>query len=135
MPNDSQGGPARPMRVLVVEDRADAAESLALLLRLYGHEVDVTAGCEQALRSARLNTPDAVLMDIGRPGCDGYAVARRLLEDLPTRPLVVAITGHGMPSDHERSVREGFDHQLVKPVDLDHLARLLRGHADALGRA
>jgi signal transduction histidine kinase/ActR/RegA family two-component response regulator len=111
--------------VLVIEDNADAREMLRLALELDGHRVetaaDGTAGVEAALRS----TPDLVLVDIGLPGLDGYAVARRLRAALGHRVTLVALTGYGQTEDRRRTSEAGFDAHLVKPVDPDVLSRAL----------
>ena len=113
-------------RLLVVDDNVDAAESMALLLALDGHQVRVAHDGHQALALAGELAPQAVLLDIGLPGMDGYEVARRLRESAATRAaLLVALTGYGQEEDRRRSLDAGFDHHLVKPVDLDTLRRLL----------
>jgi CheY-like chemotaxis protein len=106
-------------RVLVVDDNVDAAETLAELLRLHGHEV-VTAHCgPDAITSAQAYCPEAVFLDLGLRGLDGYAVARQLQAmDSKARPrLLVAVTGYGTEEDRIRSRSAGFDAHLVKPVD------------------
>ena len=120
---EEEGGPAR---ILLVEDNVDAAEALAELLRLWGHEVEVTHDGAAALHSAGAIRPGVVLLDIGLPGMDGYQVAGalRLLPELQGT-LIVALTGYGQESDRQRSARAGFDHHLVKPVDLEELRRLV----------
>jgi signal transduction histidine kinase/ActR/RegA family two-component response regulator len=111
--------------VLVIEDNADAREMLRLALELDGHRVetaeDGTTGVEVALRT----TPDLVLVDIGLPGLDGYAVARRLRAALGHRVTLVALTGYGQSEDRRRTSEAGFDAHLVKPVDPDVLSRAL----------
>jgi two-component system CheB/CheR fusion protein len=127
--------PLPPLHVLVVEDCADARESLALLLGLFGCRVDGAAGCAEAMARAGAAPPDVLLMDIGLPACDGYAVAKRLRGLCERAPLVVATTGYGRECDRRRSAEEGFDHHLVKPVDPAELVGILRRHARSLGRA
>jgi PAS domain S-box-containing protein len=115
-----------PARILLVEDNVDAADALAELLRLWGHEVEVAHDGAKAVRSAGAIRPDVVLLDIGLPGMDGYQVAdalRRLPE--LQGALIVALTGYGQESDRQRSARAGFDYHLVKPVDLEELRRLV----------
>jgi PAS domain S-box-containing protein len=111
-------------RILVVDDNQDSAESLALLLEIHGHEVRTAFAGLDALETASTFRPDVVLLDIGLPGMDGYEVARRLRAD-DHRGLLVALTGYGRDDDRQRSLEAGFDHHLVKPVDLDELARVL----------
>jgi len=118
----------RPTRVLVVEDNLDAAVTLVDLLTLWGYEVSAVHDGLAAVEVAPQYRPDVVLLDIGLPGIDGYEVARRLrrrseLDGL----LVVAVTGYGQESDRQRAREAGFDHHLVKPVDLETLRRLLGG--------
>src|SRR5262245_31205665 len=92
------------LRVLVVEDHTDTADSMAQLLGLYGFEVRVARDGPGALAAVQMFQPDAVLLDIGLPGMDGYEVARRL-RDLaaPRRPLLVAVSGYGREQDKRRS--------------------------------
>ncbi|MFG6415983.1 ATP-binding protein [Roseateles sp. DC23W] len=117
--------PAR--RVLLIDDNEDAAESLAMMLSLDGHEVRTGFSAEAALKMALDWLPDVVLLDIGLPGMDGYEVARRLRAAAPAAPMrLVALTGYGQPEDRQRSARAGFDMHLVKPVALEALADALR---------
>lgn len=118
--------PAAPRRVLVVDDNADMAESLALLLRLRGHQVEVAHEGREALRTAAAFHPEAVLLDIGLPGLDGYQVATKLRRRRRTaQALIVALTGYGQEEDQRRSRAAGFDHHLVKPVAPQVLYELL----------
>ena len=113
-------------RVLVIDDNEDATDSLGVLLELEGHEVAVAYDAHAGMSAARSFRPDAVLLDIGLPGMDGYEAARRLREEFGEAcPLLVAMTGYGQAKDMERSKAAGFDHHLVKPVDEETLARLL----------
>jgi CheY-like chemotaxis protein len=117
--------PVGVRHVLVIEDNADAREMLRIALELDGHRVETAAdgvtGVETALRS----TPDLVLVDIGLPELDGYAVARRLRAALGARVTLVALTGYGQTEDRRRASEAGFDAHLVKPVDPDVLSRAL----------
>jgi signal transduction histidine kinase/CheY-like chemotaxis protein len=114
-------------RVLVVDDNVDSAETLALLLRLGGHQVETAYSGRTALESARLNRPEIVMLDIGMPGMDGLEVARRLRDELGLKDVVlVAMTGYGQDEDRRRSQIAGFNSHLVKPVDLDRLNNLLK---------
>jgi signal transduction histidine kinase len=120
------GGSGR--RVLVVEDNADAADSLALLLRATGYEVRVVGDGPAALEAAPGFRPDVVLLDIGLPKMDGYEVARRLRRDPATGDvLLVALSGYGQDEDRRRSHAAGFDAHFVKPVELEKLQALLAG--------
>jgi CheY-like chemotaxis protein len=112
-------------RALVVDDNEDTAESLALLLRLWGHTVFVAHDGPEALEVARVHQPEVVLLDLGLPGMDGYEVARRLGGSDPRRPLLWAMTGYAQEEDRRRSKEAGFDQHLVKPVDPDALEMLL----------
>jgi PAS domain S-box-containing protein len=123
-----------PARVLLVEDNADAAESLVMLLELLGHRVRVVNDGHAALEAARANVPDVMLVDIGLPGMDGYELARRVRQDVKLRQAVlVALTGYGRDEDRKRALAAGFDDHLVKPVNADVLrglvARLSAGAA------
>ncbi|MHA3772305.1 PAS domain-containing protein [Verrucomicrobiota bacterium sgz303538] len=114
------------LRVLVVDDNLDTAQGLARLLRLSGHQTEVAHDGPAALERARFYIPDAVLLDIGLPGMDGYEVAAQLREDhICGAALLIAISGYGQDEDRRRSRAAGFDHHLIKPVDLDHLRGLL----------
>jgi len=116
--------PIRPKRILVVDDNRDAAESLAALLRLEGHEVATTFSGHDALAAESSLRPEVILLDIGLPGMSGYEVAQRLREvGSPAR--LIALTGYGQPEDRERALRAGFHRHLVKPVDPGPLARVL----------
>jgi CheY-like chemotaxis protein len=113
--------------MLVVDDNADTADSLAMLLRLHGHEVQVAYNGPAALQAAEAGPFDVILLDIGLPRMDGYEVARRLRARADgARPVLVAITGYAYEADRRRSQEAGFDHHLVKPVGPDRLEELLR---------
>ena len=113
-------------RVLVVDDNVDAAESLAMLLRLAGHEVRAVHRGEAVLDAARDFRPQAVLLDIGLPGLTGYDLAP-LIRKQPglEAVLLVAVTGYGQEEDKRRAREAGFDHHLTKPADLSVLHALL----------
>ena len=117
--------PARRLRIVVVDDNADGAESLATLLGFAGHDVRVCHDGPAALAVVPAFRPDVVLCDIGLPGLDGYEVARRL-RGLGLGPAaLVALTGYGQEEDRRRSREAGFQAHLVKPVDPQALAGLL----------
>lgn len=116
-----------PRRVLVVDDNADAAETLAALLRLDGHDTRVCHDGPTALDAAAQFSPEVVFLDIGMPGIDGIEVARRLRQSPDNGALLVAVTGWGQASDRQRTAEAGFDHHLVKPVDGALVRRLLAG--------
>ncbi len=113
-------------RVLVVDDNTDAAESIAMLLRLWGHRVRVAYTGPEALRAAEEYQPDVAFLDIGLPGMDGYEVARRLRQQ-PTfqRTVLAAVTGYGQEDDRRRSAEAGFNHHLTKPVAPEALQKIL----------
>ena len=113
-------------RILIVDDNADAANSLALLLEMDGHTTRPVYGSVAALESARDFDPHVVLLDIGLPGMDGYEVARRL-RARGSKAKIVALTGYGQRDDLERSRDAGFDAHMVKPVDLQLLRRQIGG--------
>jgi signal transduction histidine kinase/ActR/RegA family two-component response regulator len=123
---------ARPdtLRILVVDDNEDAADTLAMLLEASGHEVLVEHGSRRALARAREAGPEGAprvcLLDIGLPDMDGAELARHLRAQPETAgALLVAVTGYGQDSDRERTRAAGFDHHLVKPIDLDKLHAIL----------
>ncbi|HEX5819110.1 MAG TPA: PAS domain S-box protein [Gemmatimonadales bacterium] len=123
--------PGVPLRVLVVDDNVDTADSLAMLLSAIGHDVRTAytglAGLEIALSFA----PNAVLLDIGLPELDGYQVAKRIRAQSPDENLMlVAMTGYGQSSERQRSLESGFDHHLVKPADFTVLQALLATMVD-----
>jgi PAS domain S-box-containing protein len=126
-PTEHQAPRKVPVRsVLVVDNNQDAADSLALLLRLSGQEVRTAYDGPAALDLARDRPPDVVLLDIGMPGMDGLEVARRLRQDLGLKEvLLVALTGYGRDEDRRRTQQAGFNAHLVKPVDLHALEPLL----------
>jgi CheY-like chemotaxis protein/two-component sensor histidine kinase len=117
----------RPLRVLVVDDNADAASMLAMLLEALGHQVVVEHGSRRALERAKSDAPDVCLLDIGLPEMDGNELARSLRATPETAGAVlVAVTGYGQEGDRTRTMEAGFDHHLVKPVDTQKLAAILK---------
>ena len=114
------------LRVLVVDDLRDGADSLALLLEIWGHRSAVAYTGESALEVAMTFRPDVVLLDIGLPGLDGFEVARRLRQ-LPglARCRLMALTGNRQVDDLERSKEAGMDYHFLKPMDLTFLRGLL----------
>jgi len=116
----------RRRRLMVIDDNRDAAESMSMLFELWGHEVVCVYDGRAALDTVAKFHPDAVFLDIGLPGMDGYEIAERLRE-LPqaTRMVLVAITGYGQDEDRRRSREAGIDHHLVKPVSPETLHELL----------
>lgn len=114
------------MRVLIVDDCKDTVDSLSILLHLWGHEVRVAYDGATAADTASNFKPEVVLLDILLPGLNGYQVARQLRQ-IPelSGTLLVAVTGYAENGDFAKSQEAGFDRQLVKPVELDELQRLL----------
>jgi len=117
-----------PVRVLIVEDNADAAEALGLLLEVARVEARIAHDGREALEVAKAERFDVILVDIGLPGMDGYEVARRLRE-MPEckRTLLAALTGYGRSEDRQKALDAGFSVHLVKPVELELLEPLLAG--------
>jgi signal transduction histidine kinase/ActR/RegA family two-component response regulator len=123
------------LRILIVEDNADAAESLALLLEMLGHEVRTVHDGESALATAHEYQPEAVLLDIGLPGIDGYEVARRLRTDPScSHARLIAVSGYGLEADRRRARDSGFDGHVIKPVEANALRTLL-SESDPVGNA
>jgi CheY-like chemotaxis protein len=122
--------PRSKRRVLVVDDNRDSAETIADLLRLWGHLPHTAHDGHTALRLVEELHPEVLLLDLGLPGLDGYGVARTVRgtghqDDL----LLVAVTGYGQAADRERTAAAGFDYHLVKPVDPEELQRVLLEHS------
>ena len=117
-------------RILVADDNRDAADSLAVMLRIAGHDVRTAYDGQQALDLAETFKPSLALLDLGMPRVNGHDTARRLRETEHGRNIVIiALTGWGQPEDRNRSLAAGFDHHLVKPVDPSMLERLLAAPA------
>jgi PAS domain S-box-containing protein len=117
---------AKPRRVLLIEDDADARAMLRMTLELDGHVVGDAADGVRGLELFKAMSPEVGIIDIGLPGMDGYEIARRIREaPQGRRMLLLALTGYGSAVDATRSTEQGFDHHLVKPVDAAHLARLI----------
>lgn len=115
-------------RVLVVDDNQDSAETIAMLIELWGHQARIVHNGPAALAEAPEWRPQVVLLDIGLPGIDGYEVARRLRQEpAMAGVMLVAMTGYGQERDRRMSSEAGFDHHLVKPVDPEVLQKLLAG--------
>lgn len=124
---DAGAGP--PRRVLVVDDVADAADLLAMVIQMQGHDVQVARSGPAAIELAATYRPDVVLLDLGMPDMDGYEVACRLrAQEGGERMTIIAVTGYGRDEDRERTRAAGFDHHMVKPLDEDALRRVLRDH-------
>lgn len=125
---ESVFAPPRSRRILVVDDNVDAAETLAELLELWGHDVCAVHDGAAALEAVGEYGPEVVLLDIGLPGMDGYEVARRLREGEDAgkeRMLLIAVTGYGQEEDRRRSHDATLDYHLTKPVDPEALRQVL----------
>jgi CheY-like chemotaxis protein len=121
---ESAGGP--PLSVLIAESHADGAESLAALLRLYGHDVTVARTGPAALAAAAREPPDVLIVEPRLAGVDGWEVVRRLRAAVP-QPLCVAVTTSGQPEDRRRSTAAGIAAHLLKPADPAALVGILAG--------
>jgi PAS domain S-box-containing protein len=114
-------------RVLIVDDQADAADSLAMSLSHEGFAVDTSYSSEEALLRYVADGYSIALLDIGMPGLDGYELCRRIRRcDSSKQPLLIAITGYGQPHERERALAAGFDEHFIKPVDMPRLLQTLR---------
>ena len=119
--------PRLPLRILIVEDNADAAEGLKAILESEGYHVRVAGDAVEGLEIAPSFAPDVVLSDIGLPGVDGYELAERLrASPSSSAALLVAISGYGREEDKQRAASAGFDEHFIKPLDLERLRSLLR---------
>ena len=116
--------PAR-RRILIIDDNVDARQAVAVLLQLAGHEVHEAEDGPSGLVSATQLRPDAIFVDIGLPGIDGFELARRLRSPESAKPRLIALTGYGHPDHRRRGTEAGFDAYLVKPVGIDVLLREL----------
>jgi CheY-like chemotaxis protein len=122
--------PGHTHRILIVDDNEDGAQSLAMLLELQGNQVRTAYDGPEAVQAVAQFHPDVVLLDIGLPTLNGYDTARLMREHPDSRDaLIIALTGWGQEEDRRRSREAGFDHHLVKPVDLRVLEELLDGTA------
>ncbi|MEP7244358.1 MAG: response regulator [Gammaproteobacteria bacterium] len=114
-------------RVLIADDNRDAAESLAMLLQMEGHEVSVAQDGPEAVILFAQVQPEYAILDIGMPGLNGYEVARRMRRDARGRTLhLIAVTGWGQQADKELAFAAGFDHHFTKPLEPDKLIALLK---------
>jgi CheY-like chemotaxis protein len=126
MANEMAGTSAKPRRVLIVDDNVDLAEALRQVIEGAGHEAVVATSSVEALQLAGAIAPDVVVSDIELPVMDGYELALHLR----TQPelastIFVALTGYGRVHDERRSRESGFQHHLVKPVDVDRLLKIV----------
>jgi len=128
-PQAEREEPATPkskLHILIVDDNRDGADSLAMMLRIIGHDIVTAYDGQEGVEAAERHQPDVVLLDIGLPKLNGYEACRRIREQAGARSLVlIAVTGWGQDEDRRRSHAAGFDHHLVKPVDPNALMKLL----------
>jgi CheY-like chemotaxis protein len=118
--------PNSTLKVLVVDDNADALMLMTLRLRRLGHDVRQAADGQSALQTAAEYQPDVVLMDLAMPGIDGHSTARALRQlEQGQSMLLIALTGYDDPDIRRRSEAAGFDHHVVKPIETAHLRELL----------
>lgn len=114
-------------RILLADDNRDAAESLATLLELDGHQLAVVHDGPAAIEAFAAIGPQFALLDIGMPGLNGYEVARRIRQSHPdSAAKLVAITGWGRDDDKTRALEAGFDYHLTKPVELERLTEIIQ---------
>ncbi len=126
------GAGIKPQRILVVDDNRDAANSLAMLLRMSGHEVETVNDGPEAIERAESLQPDLILLDLGLPGMSGYEVCHLLRQTPRGKNIrIVALTGWGQEQDRRDTREAGFDDHLVKPVDLTALTRVLAANASS----
>jgi len=124
--------PTPGRRLLVVDDNVDAAESLAVMLGMWGYTVEMAYDGPSAIERARANPPDGAILDIGLPQMNGYEVARRLRADPATKDaLLLALSGYGQDEDRQRAREAGFDHHFVKPIEPSALRAWLAKHWQA----
>jgi signal transduction histidine kinase len=114
-------------RILIIEDNVDAADSLALMFQMMGHDAHTAYDGASGLKDFELLNPSIVVLDIGLPGMDGWEVARRLRSNRPNNHVkIIVLSGYGSDSDRERSRNAGIDHHLVKPPDFEALGKLVK---------
>jgi PAS domain S-box-containing protein len=119
--------PSIQRRVLIADDNRDAADSLAMLLRMEGHDVTVVYDGEQAVGAIESLRPEVAVLDIGMPGMDGYEVSRRVRQgSMGTLITLIAVTGWGQALDKARAAAAGFNHHFTKPIELEVLVQMLR---------
>ncbi len=128
-PEESAPTAVKPLTVLIIDDNHDIRIGLGDLLRSAGHEVLVSPRGEDGIALALERRPDAILIDIGMPGLDGYTVARRLRKDFGDSVRLVALTGYGSTQDRKKAFEAGFDHHITKPATLAVLNRVLAAAA------
>ena len=129
-PDATEGKTCPGRHILIVEDNRDGRESLAMLLGMLGHRLDVAEDGRRGVEVALAVRPDVALIDIGLPDLNGFEVASQVRAGLGKGVLLVALTGHTQPEDRQRALDAGFDAHLAKPVELDELQALLARQLD-----
>jgi two-component system, OmpR family, response regulator len=131
----SSGGDVAPLRVLVVDDLVDAAQTMARLLKLLDCEVQTAHTGQLALQIAGEFSPHIVLLDLGLPGMDGFEVARSLrVHPLTTRAMIVALSGYGDAAAREQAAEAGCDEHWLKPARIEQLKELIAAQRSAVQR-
>lgn len=124
--SEKKSGGGHSIRILVIEDYADAADSLAMLLEMRGHKVEIANTGQEGIETARRFSPELVLCDLGLPEMDGYAVARALRQEPSLAGVfLVALSGYGNQNDKRRAQEAGFDRHICKPIDPSELQRIV----------
>jgi CheY-like chemotaxis protein len=124
---DGKGKSAPALRILIVDDLVDAADSLAIYLRILGYDVQTSYDGELAVQAAIRFRPQVVLLDIALPKLDGLRVAQHLRQHEEVQSAcLIAVSGYGRAADIEAAKAAGFDHHFLKPVDMQRLEALLR---------
>jgi len=117
-------------RILVVDDNPDAADAVAVLLEIEGHDVHTAHSGRAALAETRAWFPDTLVLDIGLPDMDGYELARQVVAlGMAPAPLLIALSGYGGASDIRQAMEAGFAHHLLKPVEPDALFAVVQSSA------
>ncbi len=116
------------MKVLVVDDNRDAADSLAMLVETWGHTAQIAYDGFTALEMVNISPPEAILLDIGLPGMTGYDVCRRVSESHNGNILIIAVSGYAKPEDIEQGKKAGFHHHFAKPLRVELVERLLANY-------
>jgi CheY-like chemotaxis protein len=134
-PGSAEAAPAKALKVLVVDDNEDSADSMALLLDTYGHNVKTAYGGAQAIDIAGVFCPDLILLDLSMPLMTGFEAIPLLRDAVGNDDLVVAaMTGFGLEADKQRTTAAGFDAHLTKPVDVRDLEAVIAMTSGAAGK-
>jgi CheY-like chemotaxis protein len=135
-PSGQDMAPAAALKILVVDDNRDAAESCAMLLELSGHSVQTAYSGRQALEIGETFRPHALLLDIGLPDLSGYELAQQIrAAPWGQGTILVAVTGWGQEEDRRRAFEAGFDHHLTKPIETEKLESLLCSLSESIAGA